>query len=60
MIALWTLNEWTRLGSPKPLQLVELGPGKGSMMHDILRVSELIFKTLGFLNITLLFLFCNL
>ncbi|CAH1402359.1 unnamed protein product [Nezara viridula] len=38
MVALWTLNEWTKLGSPKPLQLVELGPGKGSMMHDILRV----------------------
>lgn len=40
MIALWTLNEWTRLGSPKPFQLVELGPGKGTMMHDILRVCK--------------------
>ncbi|XP_014292128.1 protein arginine methyltransferase NDUFAF7, mitochondrial [Halyomorpha halys] len=40
MVALWTLNEWTKLGSPKPFQLVELGPGKGSMMHDILRVCK--------------------
>lgn len=39
MLAVWLLNEWHKVGSPKPMQLIELGPGKGTLMEDILRVS---------------------
>ncbi|XP_043231066.1 protein arginine methyltransferase NDUFAF7, mitochondrial-like [Amphibalanus amphitrite] len=38
MLAVWLLHEWQKLGAPQPLQLVELGPGRGTLMADILRV----------------------
>uniref|UniRef100_A0A1Q3FDU8 Protein arginine methyltransferase NDUFAF7 n=1 Tax=Culex tarsalis TaxID=7177 RepID=A0A1Q3FDU8_CULTA len=38
MVAAWCLNQWSKFGSPAPYQLIELGPGKGTMMRDVLRV----------------------
>ncbi|XP_053695482.1 protein arginine methyltransferase NDUFAF7 homolog, mitochondrial [Sabethes cyaneus] len=38
VLAVWSLNEWHKFGRPVPFQLVELGPGKGTMMSDVLRV----------------------
>ncbi|XP_073527543.1 protein arginine methyltransferase NDUFAF7, mitochondrial isoform X2 [Phyllobates terribilis] len=38
LIAVWCINEWISGGKSKSLKLVELGPGKGSLMDDILRV----------------------
>ncbi|KAK4290098.1 hypothetical protein Pmani_036987 [Petrolisthes manimaculis] len=38
LVGVWVVNEWYKLGAPKPLQLVELGPGRGTLMQDVLRV----------------------
>ncbi|XP_063234061.1 protein arginine methyltransferase NDUFAF7, mitochondrial isoform X2 [Bacillus rossius redtenbacheri] len=38
MVGVWLYSEWQKVGAPRPMQLVELGPGRGSLAHDILRV----------------------
>ncbi|XP_013099165.2 protein arginine methyltransferase NDUFAF7 homolog, mitochondrial isoform X1 [Stomoxys calcitrans] len=37
LVAVWILSEWQKMGSPK-FQLVELGPGRGTLMRDVLKV----------------------
>jgi NADH dehydrogenase [ubiquinone] 1 alpha subcomplex assembly factor 7 len=39
LIGLWAGSVWRQMGSPKPLNLVELGPGRGSMMQDAMRAA---------------------
>ncbi|KAM9779228.1 protein arginine methyltransferase NDUFAF7, mitochondrial [Syngnathus typhle] len=38
LLGVWVVSEWIAAGRPKQLQLVELGPGKGSLASDVLRV----------------------
>ena len=42
LIGLWCLTSWEKLGKPKDFSLVELGPGRGTLMSDILRSVETI------------------
>lgn len=37
-IGVWLLHEWMKMGSPLPVQIVELGPGKGTLLKDVLRL----------------------
>ena len=37
LIGLWAAEMWSALGRPSPVRLVELGPGRGTLMADALR-----------------------
>jgi NADH dehydrogenase [ubiquinone] 1 alpha subcomplex assembly factor 7 len=37
LIGLWCADVWVRMGRPEPVLLVELGPGRGTLMADALR-----------------------
>eukprot|EP01127_Copromyxa_protea_P019866 TRINITY_DN6531_c0_g1_i1.p1 TRINITY_DN6531_c0_g1~~TRINITY_DN6531_c0_g1_i1.p1 ORF type:complete len:495 (-),score=113.42 TRINITY_DN6531_c0_g1_i1:93-1391(-) len=37
MIGVWCVEMWQRMGQPKNLKLVEFGPGRGTLMKDVLR-----------------------
>jgi len=39
MIGVWCVQAWKDLGKPSPFALVEFGPGRGTMMADILRAT---------------------
>lgn len=37
LIGLWAVDVWRVMGRPTPVRLVELGPGRGTMLADALR-----------------------
>ncbi|KAG5948425.1 hypothetical protein E4U60_001845 [Claviceps pazoutovae] len=37
LVGLWFVAEWMSQGRPKKIQLIEFGPGRGTLMDDILR-----------------------
>lgn len=41
LIGLWAVEAWSRLGRPAPFRLVEIGPGDGTLMSDMLRAARL-------------------
>jgi len=41
LIGLWCAETWDRMGRPDPLHLVELGPGRGTLIADALRAGRI-------------------
>jgi SAM-dependent MidA family methyltransferase len=41
LLGLWCVESWTRLGKPEQFRLVEMGPGDGTLMSDLLRAVRL-------------------
>ncbi|HSA82355.1 MAG TPA: SAM-dependent methyltransferase [Geminicoccaceae bacterium] len=39
IMGLWLAETWSGLGRPAPARLVELGPGRGTLMTDLLRAT---------------------
>jgi NADH dehydrogenase [ubiquinone] 1 alpha subcomplex assembly factor 7 len=42
LIGLWAAAAWQGMGSPENVRLVELGPGRGTMMLDALRAANVV------------------
>lgn len=40
VVAAWLVDRWRAMGAPDPVLLVELGPGRGTLMADILRAAR--------------------
>ena len=60
LIGLWIVDIWQKLGSPSKLNLVELGPGRATLMKDICRASKLVPEFLKSCNIHFIELSPNL
>jgi NADH dehydrogenase [ubiquinone] 1 alpha subcomplex assembly factor 7 len=39
IVGLWLAEAWSGLGRPAPARLIELGPGRGTLMADLLRAT---------------------
>jgi NADH dehydrogenase [ubiquinone] 1 alpha subcomplex assembly factor 7 len=53
LMGLWCVDVWRQLGSPARFSLVELGPGRGSLMKDALRAARLAPEFLAAASIAL-------
>lgn len=53
MLGIWCIDIWQKIGSPSNFNLVELGPGKGTLMSDLLRTAKIVPEFLKATNITL-------
>lgn len=38
LLAVWCLAEYRKIGAPRPCQIVEMGPGRGTLVQDVIRV----------------------
>jgi SAM-dependent MidA family methyltransferase len=53
LIGLWLAVVWRSMGSPGRMDLVELGPGRGTLLKDALRAARLLPEFVGALNVHL-------
>jgi SAM-dependent MidA family methyltransferase len=42
LVGLWAAEVWQTMGRPDPVALIECGPGRGTMMRDMLRAARTI------------------
>mmetsp|Transcript_18275 Transcript_18275/g.30276 ORF Transcript_18275/g.30276 Transcript_18275/m.30276 type:complete len:575 (-) Transcript_18275:37-1761(-) len=40
LLGIWMLTTWSQCGKPNPMHIVELGPGRGTLMFDLLRTTK--------------------
>ena len=54
LVGLWCAVVWQQMGGPDPVRLVELGPGRGTLMRDALRAVRLVPAFRGALRVELI------
>ena len=54
LIGLWAAEVWVAMGSPNPVRLIELGPGRGTLMSDALRAARIVPEFRAALDVTLI------
>ncbi|WP_207477748.1 class I SAM-dependent methyltransferase [Arenibaculum pallidiluteum] len=42
LLGLWAADCWARMGAPSAVRVVELGPGRGTLMQDFLRAARVL------------------
>lgn len=42
LIGLWMAAIWRQMGGPENVRIIELGPGRGTLMHDALRAGNVV------------------
>eukprot|EP00435_Cladocopium_sp_Y103_P078733 s1_g2472.t1 len=42
LLGLWAVDMWQKLGSPAAFNLIEFGPGRGTLMADAIRAAKLV------------------
>jgi len=40
IIGVWAVQKWMSMGSPSSIKLIEIGPGRGTLMNDLLRATK--------------------
>src|SRR5262249_40312490 len=53
LIGIWAAVAWRAMGAPRHLDLVELGPGRGTLMRDTLRAARIVPWLLEAAQVTL-------
>lgn len=53
LLGLWAASVWKLMGQPAPIHLVELGPGRGTMMMDALRALRIVASFLDVVQVHL-------
>ena len=54
LIGLWAAEVWTSMGRPNPVRVIELGPGRGTLMSDALRAARVVPEFRAALDVTLI------
>jgi NADH dehydrogenase [ubiquinone] 1 alpha subcomplex assembly factor 7 len=53
LIGLWCATVWQQMGEPSKITLIELGPGRGTMLKDIVRAARVVPKFLAAIQVRL-------
>jgi NADH dehydrogenase [ubiquinone] 1 alpha subcomplex assembly factor 7 len=54
MLAVWLMERWQKLGEPTRFHLLEMGPGRGTLMADVLRTLTVLPPCLAAVTVHLL------